>query len=129
MMNLTRGDPHHPAELLGDEADGCAADLGQEPIGKAGNLPVVEHVLPSVGRAMHCTRERSVVLPEPLGLRNLVTLLTSSERLTTPRRSALGTFPLEDLPDVPELDHRHDLITESGSMVAARHEGMMVATV
>ena len=36
---------------------------------------------------------------------------------------------IESLAHVQQLDHTYDLITESGSTMAARHEGTMVATV
>ena len=72
----------------------------------------------------------SVVLPEPLGPFRTVTCPGSMVRLTS--LTAVNWFDLPALNVLvtwSKFDHGYDLMAASGSTVAARQDGMMVATV
>jgi len=72
-------------ELLEDETERGASDLGKEPLRQARHLTAREGqvaVLPAVGLAMQPIRLASVVFPEPLGPTRPVTSLARTTRLT-----------------------------------------------
>ena len=110
-------------------------------------------ILPEVGLAMHPMRPRRVVFPEPLGPPEYrhgarcdfqIDLLQSGEfirfalieNFTDSREFDQSIKAVADRPQVIRheydvrvlLSHDH-LMIESGSTIAALHEGMIVATV
>ena len=56
-------------------------------------------------------------------------LCCDSQTYASQSRKLVGLAHVEDFPDFKEFDHGYVLITRSGSIVAARHEGPIVATV
>ena len=79
---------------------------------------------------MQPMRDRSVVFPEPLGPFKTVTLHPSRERVTPSTAiNALDLPRLNPLRTFMQFYHSQDLMTESGSTIAALQEGTMVATV
>ena len=143
---LQDGDPPHQVELLKDEAEGRPADPGEKPLRQAGDLhlaasrppgktdaaPISCSTDPSRGGPGHAAdqgQERGFPgTARPLQHRDPPRLdacrLTSSTAVNW-----FGLPALNDFGDIGKFDHGHDLMAASGSTVAARQDGMMVATV
>ena len=84
---------------------------------------------PEVGLAMQPIMLRSVVFPEPLGPFSAVIRRGSMDRRdSVDRHELIRLSRVEDFSNIHQLYHI-SLITESGSIVEALQEGMMVATV
>ena len=84
-------------------------------------------IRPDVGRAKQPIKDRSVVLPEPLGPLRQVMVFSGilKEISLTPINSFVFSL-IKDFSDMIKLYH---LITSAGSMVAARHTGIRVARI
>src|SRR5512143_1840213 len=121
-------------KLLKDEPEGATAHRGQKSFGKAGDFTLAQHDPPR-GRARHAAEDtQQGGLARPAGTFQCGDPVRVDHQTDTVDGDKLVDLAgVEDLSDVDELDHTtlipHPLITESGSMMAARQEGTMVATV
>ena len=120
----------HQVGLLEDEAEGAPAHLGQEALRQAGELPVAQEDA-ARGGAGHGAEQR-----EERGLAGAARPGEHGERpgldgQAHPGHRLVLVRPalVVDAPDLPGLEERHERITASGSVEAARQTGTTVASV
>ena len=125
------GDSLDEVKLLEDEPKGFSADLGEKSFRQAGDLPADEEDPPGGGPGHAADEAEEGGLPRTAGPfedRDLLRFDRQAHSLDS--RKFVGLALVEDFADVLEFNHGfHVLITESGSIVAALQEGMIVATV